>query len=254
MAIVPCGTGNLLARNLGLPMDPVTALERALEGTSAGIDVGRVAGDGLPESRFTVMAGAGFDAAMVRDASERLKARLGWAAYVISAVRHLRDPRMRLSIRLDGGPVLERWARMVVVGNVGALQGGLPLLPDARPDSGRLDVVLLDPRGAGGWLATAGHFGARMLPGRSPRAAFPAGGQRQAGGALEYFTAERIDLRFSQPQPRELDGDSVGDGVGLTIEVEPGALRALLPMRTRPAECTPAAEEEENSSATARGR
>lgn len=251
MAIVPCGTGNLLARNLGLPMDPVTALERALEGTSAGIDVGRVTGDGLPESRFAVMAGAGFDAAMVRDTSERLKARLGWAAYVIAAVRHLPDARMRLSIRLDDGPVLERRARMVVVGNVGTLQGGLPLLPDARPDSGRLDVVLLDPRGAGGWLATAGHFGTRMLPGRSPGAALPAGGQRRAGGALEYFTAERIDLRFSQPQPRELDGDSVGDGVALTIEVEPGALRALLPGRTRPAVRTPAPEED--SSATAAG-
>ncbi|MGW7192220.1 diacylglycerol kinase family protein, partial [Streptomyces sp. NPDC054838] len=176
LAVVPCGTGNLLARNLRLPGDPATALEAALSGESVPIDVGRVRGDGLEPARFTVMAGAGFDAAMVGDASERVKERLGWAAYVLSAVRHLGDPRMRLSIRVDAGPVQERRARMVVIGNVGTLQGGLPLLPDARPDSGRLEVVLLDPRGARGWLAAAGHLGSRMLPGRAARAPGGAGG------------------------------------------------------------------------------
>ncbi|MFD9353502.1 diacylglycerol kinase family protein [Streptomyces sp. NPDC060031] len=230
LAVVPCGTGNLLARNLRLPSDPATALEAALSGETARIDVGRVRGDGLEPARFTVMAGGGFDAAMVGDASERVKERLGWAAYVLSAVRHLGDPRMRLSIRLDGGPVRERRARMVVIGNVGTLQGGLPLLPDARPDSGRLEVVLLDPRGARGWLAAAGHLGARMLPGRavpSPGGAYG----KVAGGALEYFSAVRVDIHFARPQPRELDGDVIGAGTRLSAEVEPGALRILLPPR-----------------------
>ncbi|MBT2482327.1 diacylglycerol kinase family protein [Streptomyces sp. ISL-94] len=230
LAVVPCGTGNLLARNLRLPADPAAALEAALSGETALIDVGRVQGDGLGTARFTVMAGAGFDAAMVGDASERVKERLGWAAYVLSAVRHLGDPRMRLSIRLDEGPVRERRARMVVIGNVGTLQGGLPLLPDARPDSGRLEVVLLDPRGARGWLAAAGHLGARMLPGRA--AAGSGGGHgRVAGGALEYFSAVRVEIRFARPQPRELDGDVFGAGTRLSAEVEPGALRIWLPPR-----------------------
>lgn len=230
MAIVPCGTGNLLARNLGLPTDAATALDRALAGEATSIDVGRVHGDGLDETGFTVMAGAGFDAAMVRDASEDLKSRIGWAAYALSGARHLRDPRMRLSIQLDGGPVLERRARMVVIGNVGALQGGLPLLPDARPDDGRLDVVLLDPRGPVGWLATAGHFATRMLPGRPrPTVTDTRGGRPAARGALEYFTAASVDLRFATPQPRELDGDSAGNGVRLAVEVRPGALRIQLP-------------------------
>ncbi|MET9959965.1 diacylglycerol kinase family protein [Streptomyces sp. NPDC006326] len=234
LAVVPCGTGNLLARNLRLPADPAAALEAALSGEPARIDVGRVGGDGPGHARFTVMAGAGFDAAMVGDASQRVKERLGWAAYVLSAVRHLGDPRMRLSIRLDGGPVRERRARMVVIGNVGSLQGGLPLLPDARPDSGRLEVVLLDPRGVRGWLAAAGHLAARMLPGRA--AAGPGGGDgRVAGGALEYFSAVRVDIRFARPQPRELDGDVIGVGTRLSAEVEPGALRIWLPPRT-PAE------------------
>ncbi|WP_328923364.1 diacylglycerol kinase family protein [Streptomyces sp. NBC_00190] len=232
LAIVPCGTGNLLARNLGLPSDPAEALREALSGEAVGLDVGRVRGDGLPPARFMVMAGAGFDAAMVGDASARLKKHLGWAAYVISALRHLRDPRMRLSIRLDGGAPLERRARVVVIGNVGSLQGGLPLLPDARPDSGRLEVVLLDPHGVTGWLAAAGRLVSRAHTGRPARAS---GGPDRpvAGDPLEYFSAARIDLSFARPQPRELDGDAFAAGIRLIAEVEPGALRVCLPVPAR---------------------
>lgn len=236
LAVAPCGTGNLLARNLGLPLDPAGALDEALAGDSFGIDVGRVAGDGLTPTRFTVMAGAGFDAAMVRDASPRLKSRLGWAAYVLSALRHLGDPGMRLSIRIDGGRRHRRRARMIVIGNVGTLQGGLPLLPGARPDSGQLEVVLFDPRGALGWFTAAGHLATRVLRGRAPlppaasgAATGQTGGRREAGGALEYFSATRVDIRCAVPQPREIDGDVVADGTRLTVAIEPGALRMYLP-------------------------
>ncbi|MEX0172964.1 diacylglycerol kinase family protein [Streptomyces sp. LMG1-1-1.1] len=232
LAIVPCGTGNLLARNLRLPTEPVTALREALLGRAVGLDVGRIRGDGIAPTRFAVMAGAGFDAAMVRDASAGLKESLGWAAYLVSAVRHLGDARMRLSIRLDGGAPLERRARMVVIGNVGTLQGGLPLLPEARPDSGRLEVVLLDPRGLTGWLAAAGYLVSRLPGGRRQRAS-GAGERTLAHGALEYFAAARIDLRFARPQPRELDGDVFPAGTRLTAEVEPGALRVCLPAPAR---------------------
>ncbi|MDX3540273.1 diacylglycerol kinase family protein [Streptomyces sp. MB09-01] len=233
LALVPCGTGNLLARNLDLPPDPLAALETALGGGVFPIDVGRVWGDGLPSTRFTVMTGAGFDAATVRDASPALKARLGWAAYVLSAARHLGDPGMRLSLRVDGGRARRRRARMVVVGNVGALQGGLELLPRARPDSGRLEVVLFDPRGAAGWLAAAGHLASRLVrPGaRAPEASPHAstGGRTVAGGALEYFSARRIEIRFAGAQAREVDGDTMTEGSLLFAEVEPGTLQIFLP-------------------------
>ncbi|MFJ1566439.1 diacylglycerol kinase family protein [Streptomyces erythrochromogenes] len=231
LALVPCGTGNLLARNLGLPSDPATALDEALAGGDFGIDVGRVEGDGLPRTRFTVMAGAGFDAAMVRDASPVLKARLGWAAYALSAARHLRDPRMRLSLRLDGGPRIRRRARMVVIGNVGSLQAGLQLLPRARPDSGRLEVVLFDPRGAAGWLAAAAHLAARVVrrPAEAPASGGPDGSVSVAAGSLEYFSAGRIEVRFARAQDREVDGDTMSRGARLTVDTEPGALRMRLP-------------------------
>ncbi|MGW7196997.1 diacylglycerol kinase family protein [Streptomyces chryseus] len=250
LAVVPCGTGNLLARNLGLPVRPAAALEEALRGEPVRIDVGRVSGDGLAPTRFTVMAGAGFDAVMVRDASPRLKTSLGWLAYVVSAVRHLGDPAMRLTIRLDTGDVLHRRARMVVVGNVGSLQGGVPLLPDARPDSGRLEVVLLDPRGGAGWLAVAAHLLRGMTRGRSVRPAVvsttagtpPAAGTTErlrARGALEYFSAARVDVRFAGPQAREVDGDCAVEGTQLVAEVEPGALLVQLPRSKHPALARP---------------
>ncbi|MEU6313316.1 diacylglycerol kinase family protein [Streptomyces sp. NPDC047014] len=240
LALVPCGTGNLLARNLDLPADPATALDEALGGADFGIDVGRIEGDGLPSARFTVMAGAGFDAAMVRDASPVLKAHLGWAAYALSAVRHLGDPRMRLTLRLDGGRRIRRRARMVVVGNVGALQAGLELLPLARPDSGRLEVVLFDPKGAAGWLATMAHLATRVVrrpaagavAPAAPTASAPSGTDTPravAGGSLEYFSATRIEIRFARPQVREVDGEALGEGTRLTVDTEAGALRLRLP-------------------------
>lgn len=225
--VLPCGTGNLLARNLGYPVDPIAALGAALEGTARPIDLGIADGDGISEARFAAMAGAGFDAAVVQDASSRMKAGIGWAAYLVSGARHLRDPGMRLTLRLDDGPELDRRARMVLVGNVGTLQGGVPLLPAAEPDDGLFEVVLLNPTGPLGWLRAATHVLRRQRREAAPRSS--GGGERFAHGTLEYFTARRVEMAFEQPQERELDGEPVGPGRRLAIEVDPGALLMQLP-------------------------
>ncbi|WP_329375805.1 diacylglycerol kinase family protein [Streptomyces sp. NBC_01351] len=103
LAIVPCGTGNLLARNLRLPSDPAAALREALSGQPIALDVGRVRGDGLAPARFTVMSGAGFDAAMVRDASARLKEHLGWAAYLRTSAKQAATTPPTLPVRVRRG-------------------------------------------------------------------------------------------------------------------------------------------------------
>ncbi|MDP9418051.1 MAG: diacylglycerol kinase, partial [Actinomycetota bacterium] len=87
MAVLPVGTGNLLVRNLSLPTVVEDAVDVAVTGETRRIDVGRVSTD-AGEWRFAVMAGVGFDAALVGDAPETLKARVGWPAYVVSAARH----------------------------------------------------------------------------------------------------------------------------------------------------------------------
>lgn len=209
MALLPAGTGNLLARNLRLPMDPDQALLVGLHGVNAAIDVGMA--EDLP---FTVMAGIGFDAAIMADAPERLKQRVGWPAYIVSGLRHLRDRRMHVTLRMDGGPPLRRRARTVVVGNVGALQAGVHLLPEARPDDGILDVVVLAPKGLLDWVRVAGRV-LRRRTGVDQR--------------LEHFRVHRIEVEADRPEPRELDGDLIADGTTLSIRVEPRSLLVRLP-------------------------
>lgn len=169
LAVLPQGTGNLLAANLGLSNDLAAGLEVAVERGRRRLDVGVV-----DDQCFAVMAGMGFDAQMLDSTSETTKARIGWPAYIVGAAKHLRDRPMRVSIRIDDQPPLRRRARSVLIANVGRLQGGVRLLTDAEPDDGWLDVAVLTPaRSATGW-PWAGRWcaaGAACPGWRSSRAA-----------------------------------------------------------------------------------
>ncbi|MFI8231076.1 diacylglycerol kinase family protein [Streptomyces sp. NPDC085900] len=231
LALVPCGTGNLLARNLGLPLSPVDALDAALNGAVHRVDLGRIEGDGLPATHFAAMCGAGLDAAMLQraNANDRTKASLGWLAYVLALPRvWSRTPRMSVNVRLDGAPAHRRTARMVLIGNVGAVQGGMRLLPEARPDDGRLDLLILDPHGPGGWISALWT----LLRGTAtPRSAADAPAGQEDGAPVAFFTFRHAEFTFDHDQPRELDGDPIARGRRLTVEAAPGALKMLLPAR-----------------------
>jgi YegS/Rv2252/BmrU family lipid kinase len=205
LAILPTGTGNLLARNLDLPFtDEDACLRIGLSGRTRAIDVGAV-----EDRKFVVMAGLGFDAAMMRDAPEGLKKTFGWPAYVVSATKHLRGRGIRIALTLDDGEPLNRRVRTVVVGNVGRLQGNIPLLPDAVPDDGVLDVVIIATRNILDWA----RVGTRVIR----RADVP-------DRRMERFTAKHVLIEASHAQPRQLDGDVIEDGRRLDIQVEAGAL------------------------------
>jgi len=203
LAVVPAGTGNLLAANLGLPKRPAAAVAAATSHSRRRLDVG-VAGDRC----FTVMAGMGFDAQMLRDTPETLKARIGWPAYAIAAARHLCDTPMQVSISLDHAEPFTRRARSVLVANVGTLQGGLRLLPDAAPDDGLLDVAVLMPPRRRNWLPLAWAI-IRHRP---------------TAPVLETFQARHVEISSDTEQPRELDGDPIEPGHVLTAAVRPAAL------------------------------
>lgn len=167
LAIIPAGTGNLLARNLDLPMDAGDALNVALEGTDRQIDVGLA--NGTP---FVAMAGFGLDADMLSSTSESAKRRFGYAAYVVSVLRHLRDRPIRATITANGDEPQQLRTAGIIVGNVGWLHAGIPLFPDAEPDDGILDVVVLPPRGWAAWLEFAMHVLLRRPTERVFRACF----------------------------------------------------------------------------------
>jgi YegS/Rv2252/BmrU family lipid kinase len=208
LAIIPMGTGNLLARNIGLPMGLDEALGVALDGVQQPIDAGRVNG-----TLFVVMAGLGLDAQMLDGASEPLKQRLGWFAYAISAVRHLGDRPMRVTVSADGGRRRRMRASALIVGNVGWLRGGLPLLPDARPDDGMLDAVVLSPGGLTGWLPVAVDIVLR----------------RPARDRIYRVQFAQLELTMDHDQPWELDGEVMGSTRRLTVVAQPGALLLRMP-------------------------
>jgi diacylglycerol kinase family enzyme len=208
MAVLPAGTGNLLAANLGLANDAATGVQVALDGGRRRIDVGVV-----ENQCFAVMAGMGFDAQMLQGTSERAKKRIGWLAYVGGAAKHLRDRPMPVIIALDGGEVMHRRPRTVIVGNVGRLQGGVRLLSAAEPDDGKLDVAILSPRSLVHWAA----LGWAVLR------------RKERVPLMETYTAQRIEIRSARPQPRQLDGDLIAPGKTMSITVRRRALLLCVP-------------------------
>jgi diacylglycerol kinase family enzyme len=212
LAVLPSGTGNLLAANLGLPGDVAAAVAVATAGRRRRIDVGA-----CDEHCFTVMAGMGFDAAMLDASPEGLKARLGWPAYILGGLRRLRDRPMRVRVQLDNRPALRRRARSVLVANVGRLQGGIELLPAAQPDDGLFEVAILSPRHVRDWVALAVAVLRR----------------RPAVPRLETFTATRVRVLSDRPQPREVDGDLITPGPRLEVVLRQAALTVCVPAPAR---------------------
>ncbi|MFC5058640.1 diacylglycerol/lipid kinase family protein [Saccharothrix xinjiangensis] len=209
VGIVPIGTGNLVARNLGIGSGVRDAVASAFDGADRRIDMGL-----LDERPFVGMGGIGLDAEMVRDTSPRMKRLLGWPAYVPAVLKGLRSGAGRVAVRLDGGRWLTRRVLGAVVGNIGALQGGVSLLPEADPADGLLDLALLRDVRTRGWLVTAGHL---------------IGSRRVDGPAVERFRFRRLELRSSRPKPFEVDGEVCGTTRSLKVEVDPGALVVKVP-------------------------
>ncbi|GAA1477564.1 hypothetical protein GCM10009623_20100 [Nocardioides aestuarii] len=215
VGIVPAGTGNLLARNLDIPLYLRSAIDVALTGQDRAIDLVKVEGDGIePDSHFMVMAGMGFDAAIMEGVNENVKKKVGWVAYVLSALKSLMFPAGRFEVSVDGGEFTRHRARTVVVGNVGFLQAGMPLLPDAAIDDGQLDVVMLHPRTFFSWIPLAVRVLTR---------------QKRTDDLVNRMTGARIVVRAATDTPRQLDGDSVGPGRELAMECIHGRLLVRVP-------------------------
>lgn len=239
LAIVPLGTANLTARALGLPTQADRAVDVGFGGRDRRIDLARIdlaridlaridlarsggagiggisaGGTDAGGMWFAAMAGIGLDAAVVGAARERLKRRFGWVAYAVTGATKLSLPPCDFTVRLDGVEPLRRRARCVVVANAGLLPGGFTLLPGARLDDGLLDVGILAPSGAWGWVRVAGRVLAR--------------GRRQ-DRSLERFQARCVQISADTDLPRQVDGEIVAPGRTLAVSVCPSALTVRQP-------------------------
>ena len=215
VGVIPAGTGNLLARNLGIPLYLEAAVDVALNGQDRAIDLVAVAGDGIDEDQhFMVMGGMGFDAAIMEGADDAIKAKIGWLAYFVSGIRHLRSPSFRVEISVDDGPFTKHRALTVVVGNVGYLTAGIPLLPDATIDDGVLDVVLVSPRRFLSWLPLLWRV---MSKGK------------RVDEELNRMTGRKVVVRTAHDTARQLDGDPIGAGREIRAECIHGRLLVRVP-------------------------
>ena len=187
---MPAGTANLFAANLGIPEDLEEAVRIGMRGGDTTLDLGKVNGE-----HFAVMAGAGFDGEMIRDADKGLKNRLGRLSYAWTGARHVRDSAVPMRVEVDGAEWFAGAASCVLLGNVGTITGGIRAFDDARPDDGRLEVGVATAEGAWEWLRTLG----KMAAGRSDSSPFV---KITTGGAGPGADGRPADLRAGRRRPQ----------------------------------------------------
>jgi len=209
LAVLPAGTSNLFASNLGIPQDIEEAVAIGLGQTRRTLDVGVLNGE-----RFGVMAGVGFDAAMIRDADAGLKDKIGRLAYVWTGARNLREEPFEAKIRVDGTTWFDDSASCILVGNVGKLFGGVEAFSDAEPDDGQLELGVVTAEGLVQWARTL----ARTAVGTSEKSPF-----------VQATRAKKIEVKLARKVLYELDGGDRTKAKRLEIEIEPGALEVCVP-------------------------
>jgi diacylglycerol kinase (ATP) len=209
MAILPAGTANLLATNLGIPKDIAKAVHIGLHGTRRKLDVGVMNGE-----RFAVMAGSGFDALMMRDVDGPEKERLGRLAYVRSGVKAMQAKSFRMTVRVDGAVWFKGKASAVLIGNVGTVTGGLVVFSDASPSDGMLEVGVVTASSTWQWVRVF----SRMARGHLERSPF-----------IEMTRGKKIVIELSRKIPYELDGGARPSEKRLKVHVKAGAITLCVP-------------------------
>jgi len=209
LAIVPAGTANLFASNLGIPQNIAEAIEIGLRGEARTLDVGTLNGE-----RFAVMAGAGLDARMIQGADGHLKDRFGRLAYVWTASKNLRTEPFEAKIEVNDELWYEGSASCILLGNLGSLFGGVEAFDDASPDDGLLEVGVTNAQGLGQWARTV----ARTAVSSSAKSPF-----------VQVTKAKKLTAYLDRKVPYELDGGDRKKVKKLKARVEPGAITVAVP-------------------------
>jgi diacylglycerol kinase family enzyme len=226
MGLIPLGTGNLLARNVDLDVNDLHSnVQTALFGHQRYIDTARM---GIENSRtghssehvFLVIAGIGMDAEVLADTNAGLKKTLGWLAYTEAGMRHLPGRRKKISISLDDSPDQVRNIRSILFANCGLVPGGIDFIPQAMIDDGMLDVVVMSPRSAIGWLLMYVKIMFKHS-GKLP--------------IMTVYRSGKVIIKCPEPMPTQLDGDTAGEATKVTVQVEPRSLLVRVKGQASPA-------------------
>jgi YegS/Rv2252/BmrU family lipid kinase len=212
LAILPAGTANLFASNLDIPDDVSEAVDVGLKGREKKLDLGKMNGE-----HFAVMAGAGLDARMIRDADGGPKDRYGRLAYIWAASKNLRAEPFKARVEVNGDLWYKGDASCLLVGNVGALFGGLEAFESASPEDGQLELGVTEAESLGQWARTV----ARTAIGSAAQSPF-----------VQATKAQRIDVELDRKVLYELDGGERKEVKRLKVKVKPGALTVMVPAET----------------------
>ena len=212
LAILPAGTANLFASNLGIPDDIADAVHVGLNGRERKLDLGKMNGE-----HFAVMAGAGIDAQMIRDADAGPKDTYGRFAYIWAASKNLRVEPFKARIEVNGDLWYEGDASCLLIGNVGALFGGLEAFESASPEDGQLELGVTQAESLGQWARTV----ARTAIGSASQSPF-----------VQATKAKKIDVTFDRKVLYELDGGERKKVKRLKVKVKPEALTVMVPAET----------------------
>jgi len=235
MALLPSGTGNLLARNLDIHFTHLAdTVALAFGGVDRRIDLGlasivRENGD-TEQHVFLVMAGLGLDAKMIAKTNVKLKKAVGWLAYVDAIGRSLPEVKpVKLRVSIDAAAARNVNVHTIIIGNCGKLPGNILLIPDAKPDDGLLDFVALRPRGPFGWLKVwnkvAWENGVLRKSALGRRIIDLSRDVKD----VTYRTGKDLRMTVEYPQEFQLDGDEFGEAKSVHAWVDPGALTVRVP-------------------------
>jgi YegS/Rv2252/BmrU family lipid kinase len=214
VAILPAGTGNLLATSLGIPRDVARAVDIGLNGTRRKLDLGVMNGE-----RFAAMAGAGFDAIMVHDTGTAEKEKLGRMAYLRSSLKAMRARSVRMRIRLDGELWFTGKASCVLIGNIGTVTGGIEVFAGASDSDGKLELGVVTAKNAWQWAKV---FSETVV------------GLNSESHLIEKARGKKIDVKLKRSQRYELDGGARPRTKRLKVRIEPGAITVCVPAPPAP--------------------
>lgn len=209
IAILPAGTANLLARNLGVPIDLEQAVQVGLHGDRFALDTGTVNGE-----HFAVMAGAGLDALMIDAADAGLKDRIGRAAYLWTGAKNLSASPVKAVVKVEGRELYKGTITCLLAGNVSKVLGGVEAFDGSRPDDGLLEFGVVTAKSRGQWIRTLG----RVVAGKAERSPF-----------VTTMRGTKLTATFDHPTPYELDGGARGTTRKLKVKVWPASVVVCVP-------------------------
>mgnify|MGYP004443952529 CR=1 FL=1 len=238
--IIPIGTGNLFARNIGIPVGNIeAALAIATSHGSRRVDMGRMSlldsSDPEHEHGFLVIAGAGFDAYMINDTDPQLKASISWFAYFVAAFKHLFGKKSRGTILIRTAAGVTRTInkvqfRTIMAGNCGEIPG-FSLMPDARFDDGLLDIETIDTRGGlVGWVNLFWDVVHKTMTRKSNQSPFA------THATVRQYQGTSAEVILEKEVLAEVDGDVLQKSDHFLFSIDRQALLVRAPRLDGPSE------------------